>query len=272
VYKSASELIRLLYETRAKGGNLLLNVGPKPDGALPVEQEERLREIALWMFVNGEAIYSVRPWIITNEQTTWFTKKKDENTIYAIVTDPWKRGDWKDIVLHSARATAKTEVSVLGQNDLVYEYSDVVPKTTFRQEADGLHIHAMFAQRLHDNSQWSYPVVLKITNVESAFQPPLVETTKATRTGPVVKMEATLHSLGDSKSLEVSFEYRSLKGLDTNERSGAWQTVPIQKLAAPGDFSATVRAWEPGVPYEFRAVVKHPLLTMYGESKKVTLP
>ena len=139
VYKSGTELIRLLYETRAKGGNLLLNVGPKPDGELPIEQEERLREIALWMFVNGEAIYGVRPWIITNEQTTWFTKKKDENTLYAIVSDPWKRGDWKDIVLHSVRASAKTEASVLGQNDLVYEYSNVVPKTTFLAgDADGV--------------------------------------------------------------------------------------------------------------------------------------
>ena len=81
VYKSGRDLIRLLYETRAKGGNLLLNVGPKPDGELPVEQEQRLREMALWMFVNQEAIYSVRPWIVTNEDNIWFTKRKDENTI-----------------------------------------------------------------------------------------------------------------------------------------------------------------------------------------------
>lgn len=272
VYKSGGELIRLLYETRAKGGNLLLNVGPKPNGELPIEQEERLRELALWMFVNGEAIYGVRPWIITNEQTTWITKKKDENTIYAIVAAPWKRGDWKDIVLRSARATAKTAVSVLGQNDLVYEYSNVVPKTTFHQEADGLHVHAMFAQRLQDNSKWPNPVVVKITNVEPAFHPPLVETTNAARSGSGVKLEATLHSMGDSKSLEVGFEYRSLKGLDTNERTGDWQELPARRVTAPGVFSALAPAWEPGVPYEFRAVVKHPVLTMYGESKKVVLP
>jgi alpha-L-fucosidase len=272
VYKSGGELIRLLYETRAKGGNLLLNVGPKPDGELPIEQEERLRELALWMFVNGEAIYSVRPWIITNEQTTWITKKKDESTIYAIVTDLWKRGEWKDIVLHSAHATVKTEVSVLGQNDLVYEYSKVIPKTTFHQESDGLHIHAMFAQRLQDNSKWPNPIVLRITNVEPAFAPPLVETISSARSPRGVTLQATLHSMGDSKTLEVGFEYRSLKGLDTNERSGAWQATPMQPVTAAGSFSVTVGAWEPEVPYEFRAVVKHPILTMYGESKKVTLP
>ena len=272
VYKTGGELIRLLYETRAKGGNLLLNVGPKPDGELPIEQEERLRELALWMFVNGEAIDGVRPWVITNEGGTWFTKKKDENTVYAVITEPWKRGDWKDIALHSVRATAKTEVTVLGQNDLVYEYSKTIPKTTFRQEADGLHLRAMFAQRLQDNSKWPNPIVVKITNVEPSFAPPLVETVKATRSGRGVKLEATLRSLGDAKSLPVTFEYRSLKGLDTNERSGTWQTVPVQRVTATGDFSAVVPAWEAGVPYEFRAVVKHPVLTMYGEAKKVMLP
>jgi alpha-L-fucosidase len=75
-YKSGFELIRLIYETRAKGGNLLLNVGPKPDGELPIEQEERLRELGYWMFINGEAIYGVRPWVLTNEGDLWFTKKK----------------------------------------------------------------------------------------------------------------------------------------------------------------------------------------------------
>ncbi|HEV1283802.1 MAG TPA: alpha-L-fucosidase [Bryobacteraceae bacterium] len=271
VYKSGYELIRLLFETRAKGGNLLLNVGPKPDGELPIEQEERLRELALWMFVNGESIYGVRPWVVTNEQTVWFTKKKDGTALYAIIAEPWKRGDWKDFVIRSARATDKTEVTVLGQNDKVLEYSKIVPKTTWKQEADGLHIHAMFAQRLQDNYKWPNPLVLKLTNVQPALTPPRVETTTATRNGSGVTLQATVHSLGDAETLEVSFEYRSLKGLDVNERSGTWQVTPSRRISAPGDFSADVSAWEAGVPYEFRAVVKHPVLTMYGESKKVTL-
>ncbi len=271
VYKSGYDLIRLIYETRAKGGNLLLNVGPKPDGELPIEQEERLREIALWMFVNGEAIYSVRPWIITNERNIWFTKRKNANTIYAVVAEPWKRGDWKEIVLHSARATGATEASVLGQNDKVYEYTKIVPKTTWKQEPDGLHIRAMFAQRLQDNGKWPNPVVLKITNVEPAFTPPRIETGAAARSGASVTLEGSLDSLGDAKSVEVSFEYRSLKGLDVNERSGVWQTTPAVPMEAPGKFSAQVGAWAADEPYEFRAVVKHPLLTLYGDSKRVAL-
>ena len=172
VYKSGGELIGLLIETRAKGGNLLLNVGPKPDGELPIEQEERLREIALWMFVNHEAIYDVRPWVVTNEDDVWFTKKKNEDTVYAFLRaqERWKFGEWKELVLRSLRATDKTQVRVLGQNDKVLEYQPrVVPQTTWKQEADGLHIRAMHAQRLVDNREWRDPIVLEITNVRPAM-------------------------------------------------------------------------------------------------------
>lgn len=271
IYKTGGAVIKLLYETRAKGGNLLLNVGPKPDGELPIEQEERLRELALWMFVNQESIYAVRPWVITNEKSTWFTKKKNEDTVYAIVTDPWKRGDWKDITLRSIHTAANSEVTVLGQNDKVYEYSAIIPKTTWKEDSSGLHIRAMFAQRLQDNSKWPNPIVLKITHATPALAPPRVETLSAARTANKVQLQAKLDSLGDARSVDVSFEYRSLKGLDTNERSGDWTSTTPEKRTAPGAFSATVDGWEPAIPYEFRAVVNHPLLTMYGDSKKVTL-
>jgi alpha-L-fucosidase len=271
VYKSGYELIKLLYETRAKGGNLLLNIGPKPDGELAIEQEERLREMALWMWVNGESIYSVRPWVITNEQNIWFTKKKDENTLYAVVAEPWRRGDWKDIVLKSVKATDRTEASVLGQNDKVYEYTATIPKTTWKQEADGLHIRAMFAQRLQDNSRWPNPVVVKITNVQPAFTPPRVETGSATRAGSNMSLTATLHGLGDARSVEVRFEYRTRKGLDRNESGGEWSTTPFRRMEGPGAFSAVVPGWPAGEPYEFRAVVKHPVLTMYGDAKRVSV-
>jgi len=150
-YKSGGQLISMLIETRAKGGNLLLNVGPKPDGELPIEQEERLREMALWNFINGESIYGVRPWVITNEGDYWFTKKKDEDTLYVFVKEKqrWPYGEWKNVTLRSVRVTPQTKISVLGQNDEVLEYRpEVKPKTTWTQQPDGLHIRAMRAERI----------------------------------------------------------------------------------------------------------------------------
>lgn len=109
--KSGRELIRILIETRAKGGNLLLNVGPKSNGELPIEQEDRLREVALWMFVNREAIWNTRPRVVTNEGDTWFTRNGE--TLYAIVGGEWKFGDPKTLTLKSVAATAQTQIGVI---------------------------------------------------------------------------------------------------------------------------------------------------------------
>jgi alpha-L-fucosidase len=268
-YKSGGELIRMLIETRAKGGNLLLNVGPKPNGELPIEEEERLREIALWMFVNSDAIYAVRPWVITNEGDIWFTKKKDSNTLYAIVESdsPWPRATWKEFTLHSVRATDKTEVSVLGQSDEVVEYHpDIKPKSSWHQEKDGLHVRALQAQRLQDNFHWPNPVVLKITNVEPAFTPPHVKTIGSTP-GPSIQQETLqgeVLDMGDSSSLEVAFEYRPIVGEDVNSRTSSWAATPTQTISRPGPFTASIDGLAQKGPYEFRAVIHHPLLTLYG--------
>jgi alpha-L-fucosidase len=56
-WKSAETLIRNLVDIASKGGNYLLNVGPKPDGTFPVESIARLKEIGVWMGKNSEAIY-----------------------------------------------------------------------------------------------------------------------------------------------------------------------------------------------------------------------
>ncbi len=60
-YKSAHRLIQTLAETRAKGGNLLLNVSPRGDGSLPPDQIDRLGAVASWMARNGEAVHDTRP-------------------------------------------------------------------------------------------------------------------------------------------------------------------------------------------------------------------
>ena len=266
-YKSGGELIRLLIQTRAKGGNFLLNVGPKPNGELPIEEEERLREIALWMFVNSDAIYAVRPWVITNEGDIWFTKKKDSQTLYAMVESdtPWPRATWKEFTLHSVRATARTEVSVLGQNDQVIEYHpEITPKSSWHQEQDGLHVRVMQTQRLQDNFHWPNPAVLKITNAEPALSPPHVQTTESIADGNQETLQGEVLDMGDSTSLKVGFEYRPIAGEDVNSRSSTWTATPAQTISRPGPFTAHIEGLSAKGGYEFRAVIHHPLLALYG--------
>jgi alpha-L-fucosidase len=61
-WKSAELLVRHLADVVAKGGNLLLNVNPKPDGTFPAEATERLAAIGEWLRVNGEAITGTHVW------------------------------------------------------------------------------------------------------------------------------------------------------------------------------------------------------------------
>jgi alpha-L-fucosidase len=272
-YKSGGQLIQMLIETRAKGGNLLLNVGPKPDGELPIEQEERLREIAEWMFVNGEAIYGVHPWAVVNEGDMWFTKKTNTDTVYAFVTQKtlWKLGNTKDVVLTSVHADDQTTVGVIGQNDKALEYSDIIPKTTWNQKPDGLHIHFFQAQRMRDNRQWSNPVVLKITHATPIAIQVSVETVRGRwdAVSGMAKLEGNLISLENASEVEAGFECRDITGLDTSERTGQWLQVKSVYLRAAGSFSAEVVGLKAGNVYEFRAVVKNSTMTVYGREMEL---
>lgn len=83
-FKSPERILALLAETTAKGGSLLLGVGPTAQGLIEPEVEWRLKEIGDWLKINGEAIYDTRTTPIYNEENVWFTASKDGNTLYAI--------------------------------------------------------------------------------------------------------------------------------------------------------------------------------------------
>ena len=83
-YKSARWVIHTLAEITAKGGSLLLGVGPTPEGLLRPEAVERLKEVGKWTAKNGKAIYGTRITPVYNYGKTWFTQSKDGATLYAI--------------------------------------------------------------------------------------------------------------------------------------------------------------------------------------------
>ena len=59
-WKSTETLVRNLIDVASKGGNYLLNIGPKADGTFPEASVERLRGIGDWMNVNGESVYDTK--------------------------------------------------------------------------------------------------------------------------------------------------------------------------------------------------------------------
>jgi len=83
IYKPVRELIHMLVDIVCKGGNLLLNIGPSPQGDWADEAYDRLRGIGEWMKINHESIYETRPIAPYKEKQVCLTRKKD-GTVYAI--------------------------------------------------------------------------------------------------------------------------------------------------------------------------------------------
>jgi len=79
-YKSTRQLIHLLVDIVAKGGNFLLNVGPDPEGRLPEPAVKRMAQIGQWMRVCGDGIYGTRAVAPYKQGQVCFTKKGD--TVY----------------------------------------------------------------------------------------------------------------------------------------------------------------------------------------------
>lgn len=89
-YKSVDDLIRLLVGTAGKGANLLLNIGPQPNGELPAAALDRLKGMGEWLSKYGESIYGTtgstigsQPWgevtVKNNVQYVHLLDQKDNS-------------------------------------------------------------------------------------------------------------------------------------------------------------------------------------------------
>lgn len=270
--KSAGRVIEILIETRAKGGNLLLDIGPDPFGEIPDPEARNLTEMAAWHFINHEAIESVRPWIILREENIWFTASKDRKTVYAIITGypEWTRGERKEFVIGSVKVTPQTKISVLGQNDKVVEYNpNTDPISRFKQTEQGLEISVVRAQRIYNNSKWPNPITVKLENVVPALDPPVIETGEGKTLKNNLVLNGELLKTGDDEKLKFGFEYRPYAGFVENLYATHWETTAFTDLTDKSKFSVQIDNLKKDTQYEYRAVVVHPKMRIYGDIKTI---
>lgn len=84
-YKSTETLIRYLVSTAGKGANLLLNIGPQPNGELPATAIERLKAMGEWMRANGETVYGTTAGDIPAQQ--WGVTTRKGNRLFVHIFD-----------------------------------------------------------------------------------------------------------------------------------------------------------------------------------------
>jgi alpha-L-fucosidase len=88
---SAGELVAMLTEVVAKGGNLLLNIGPKADGTVPEIQDRVLREAGAWVRANEDAIHGSRPFAVWGDAGTRYTVAADGSVCAIDLTNATER-------------------------------------------------------------------------------------------------------------------------------------------------------------------------------------
>jgi len=84
-YSTSEDLIRMLVDIVSRGGNLLLNIGPRSDGTIPEIMINRLNDIGLWLEKNGEAIFGTTVSPMASSEKVRFTLSKNRRYLFAFV-------------------------------------------------------------------------------------------------------------------------------------------------------------------------------------------
>jgi len=149
-YKSPEVVIHQLADVVSKNGNLLMNVGPRPDGTIPEGAAQTLLAVGTWLKVNGDAIYGTRPWRQFGEGPTKFEAGSFHDTESKPYTAEDYRFTTKDGALYAielgwpkdGEAIIRALSSGVGTRDVVsVELLGSTAPLTFQQTPDGLHIH-----------------------------------------------------------------------------------------------------------------------------------
>jgi alpha-L-fucosidase len=148
-WKSPVEVLYWLVEIVSKGGNYMLNIGPKADGSVPMESVRCLEEIGNWLAINGEAIYGTERWKISREGPTEMNFESTEDRAEKGFKNIFTTNDFwftqKDSFIYAiSLVQPKSEIRIKAFNASVGKIKNVeIPgfgKVNFEQTNDAMKI------------------------------------------------------------------------------------------------------------------------------------
>jgi alpha-L-fucosidase len=148
-YKSSLQIVQLLIKVVSRGGNLLMNIGPGPDGDWDPEAYKRLADIGKWIKINGEGIYSSKAIAPYSSDNIFFTQSVSGNKEYAFVLTKENEVTLSQVVgIKTGNARKVKGITLLGTNQKLKwsQKEDVVSVTIPKslQSGSGLLYAAVF--------------------------------------------------------------------------------------------------------------------------------
>ncbi|MGZ3944791.1 MAG: alpha-L-fucosidase [Mucilaginibacter sp.] len=150
-YKSSLQIVQLLIKIVSRGGNLLMNIGPGPDGDWDPEAYKRLADIGKWIKINGEGIYSSKAVAPYSAGDMFFTQTNGGSTEYAFLLSKTNEVTLEPVIRIATGNDKKVKkVTLLG----------VTQKLKWKQQ--GGDIEVMIPGALQNHNGLQYAAAFKI--------------------------------------------------------------------------------------------------------------
>lgn len=153
-YKSGREAIHLLIDIVAKGGNLLLNVAPGPDGEWQQGAYDLLAAYGDWMKVNSEAIYNSKPIEPFKEKNICMTQQDNGTVFFMYMADEGEKTMPAEIKVESLQPVNGAKLTLLGS------------KARLKWRKDGNGFVVSIPEKMRNNPPCQHAWTIKVSKVK----------------------------------------------------------------------------------------------------------
>jgi alpha-L-fucosidase len=152
-YMSGRDGIHMLIDIVAKGGNLLLNIAPGPDGTWQQGAYDLLKEYGSWLRVNGEAIYNSKPIAPFKEKNICMTRKSNGNVYFLYLAEKDETSIPSKMVISALQPAPGAKVSLLGS------------KVSLKWEKKGSGFVVSIPESLRKHKPCNYAWTIKVSKI-----------------------------------------------------------------------------------------------------------